>query len=177
MDIFDKIVRKINKGCVDIGVVLLVVVILASFTQVLCRYFLHIAAAWTEELARMAFNYSCMLGAGVCIAESSNPVMSMLTDHLTNKGNKKGLLAQRLFAYAVMLFITVLLIPIGIKFMGNVSIQTSAQLGINLKYLYLSIPIGLSIVVLNIINNVLTLLKNWGKDDTGTSQEAEEGAL
>lgn len=158
MRILDGFVKRINQICLHVGVVLLIVVVLAAFTQVLCRYVFNVAMPWTEELARMAFNWMCMLGVGICVAEASDPVMSMVPDLLKKRKNIRGEKTLQIFIYIVMLFMTLIIFYYGALTLQNVGIQTSPQLSVNFVYLYASIPVGMAIILINIANNFLKLV-------------------
>ena len=160
---FNKIVNKINKCFVNISAVIVLAIILLCFCQVMARYVLHVAAPWSEELAKSGFLWMCMLCCGICVFDESNPVMSMLPDVLGRRGNYTGKAIHGIIVHIIMLVTILIIICATITIYTGVSISETPIIGINFSYLYLSFIVGGFVTVLNIVLKIIELIKELSR--------------
>lgn len=133
-----KISDFLNKCVVPVGCVIFAVLVLATVTQVVCRYFLKASATWTEELARFCFIWSTMLGSSVLVKHGGHPAVDALSRKL--KGRVKA--AQEIFVCLVILAVCFIGIRYGFQLVGKTVRQLSPALRIPYGYIYLSFPVG-----------------------------------
>lgn len=67
---------KLIAGALFFFISMLIVV---TFTQVLCRFILQVPAVWTEELARMSFVWLIFLGSAIAVKEGTHLSLDMIT--------------------------------------------------------------------------------------------------
>lgn len=76
----------------EAGLVLLFVVMFAiAFANVITRYFLRYALAFTEEIVLAAFVWATLLGASVAFRRAAHLAFTFVVDHLPRRGQRAAL--------------------------------------------------------------------------------------
>lgn len=148
--VYVKIIDKLNVLVTAIVAALLFVVALAVMTQVLVRFVLtaldiNISAPWTEELARYTLIWMVFLGAAVGVRHAR---MIALEFGVRKLPARTGVPLR----YAVMILSMAffgLLFAVGIEFLELGRSETSPVLGITKDYVYLAMPVGMVLMILN----------------------------
>jgi len=129
--LFDFIVEY----CVGIiGCMMLITILLQIFT----RTFSKVPFSWTDELARFSFIWYCFLGSVLTMYKK----MHLGIDYFESKMNQKAKFANRIFVYSIEIIFGLLLAIYGFKLLSIIKIQKSPIMRIQMKYIYLSLPVS-----------------------------------
>ncbi|MFZ5754493.1 MAG: TRAP transporter small permease [Bacillota bacterium] len=114
--------------------------------QVFFRYFLKNPIFWAEELARYALVWMTFIGAAVALRQGMLANMDLIVGKLPAK------MRRGVFTIVSLLNIVLLgfLFYYSIKLVGEPSVlsQKSPAMGIPMSYVYLGMPIGLFLLIL-----------------------------
>ena len=169
MKICKRIADGILKAYAVLGVVALVLVIVATFLQVLTRYILPASLTWTEEGARYAFIWMSMLGAPLAARHCANASIDLLDSVFRGEAKKAHFVILQLLILAA----AVLIFPFGVKMVGQMMMRRSSALGIPMGYVYLAIPIGCAGISISAIYNILERV--FAKADSVPATQGSEG--
>ncbi|GAA0224765.1 TRAP transporter small permease [Marinomonas primoryensis] len=100
MQILTKFIARLQ---ITLGVLLLVIFLASTLTQVVTRY-LGISVLWTEEVAVNSFIWAMFLGAAVMVRENKHFGFDVLTHYF--KGTKRSILV--IFQNLIMLIFCLL---------------------------------------------------------------------
>ncbi|MGO4836568.1 TRAP transporter small permease, partial [Rhizobiaceae sp. 2RAB30] len=134
-----------------VGFLLGVATIAVTF-QILIRFVLdyfglNIAAPWTEEIARYALIWVIFLGAGIVCRYSGLIAVDMLPHALPSPFGG--------YVKAVAILVTIAffgtLVWVGLQFAASGAIETSPVMRVPMSYVYMSVPIGSLLAVVNLV--------------------------
>ncbi len=148
--------QKIENG-VLIGT--FIIMVIASFVQVLNRNIFHLGISWLEELSRYCMIYMALLAAEIGLRDGTQIAVTALTDKL--KGTFKNvveIIAKVVVcAFAVTVFVT----SFKLLWMQSVSNQVSPGLGLPMIVPYFAITFSFAIIsivqVSTLVNMVIKL--------------------
>jgi TRAP-type C4-dicarboxylate transport system permease small subunit len=130
----------------------LVMMSLATFGNVLFRYFLNSPLAWAEEFARYAFVWLVFMGAALCTKHNRHITIDALLIALPRRAQAICNLLADLVAMGLMLVI----IYYGLVLM-SMATQPTSTLGIPQYMVYAAMPIAAVLVIYH------SLGRMWGK--------------
>jgi TRAP-type C4-dicarboxylate transport system permease small subunit len=149
---FHSFVEKLNTARFtinDIAEKFVGIVVLAMFgslfTQVCCRYLLHHALSWPEEITMFLMAWMSFVGGGVALHRWMHIGIDFFTNKLTGRPHKVLMLVIRSF---VLLFSCVLLV-VGIDLVASSRGILSDGVRIPMVLPRLSMPIGAALMVFN----------------------------
>ena len=140
--------------------IILVLMVLTTALQIICRVFFS-ALSWSEELTRYLLVWSTFLGAG-CVFKTHGHISVLVFQNLLSPQIKKGikvlvnLLCLLLFGIAAFY---------GFKYMSMQGNQLSSSLRIPMKYIYFSIPLGFSMMIVYAFDNILRVFFAKGESE------------
>ena len=137
------------------GAVLLAAVVVIVLIQVVTRYVLHIAVSWPEELARYILVWMMFLGAAV--AEARHQQVSV--DTLSSLSSPRVRLGMHLVAAVAGLVSIGLLLHTSRPLFGPVGLSASPATGIELRWIYLALPVGATLLGLFLVDDLRQLLR------------------
>lgn len=150
------LVKKLDKNLEKYLLVVLLssTVILIAF-QVFMRYVMENSLSWTEELARFLFIWMVYIGISYGVKERRHIRVDAALHLLSKKGQK----LIRIFADVLFMVFCILIIKQGILVaMGLYNFgQTSPALSIPMAYVYLASPMGLSLTVIRLLQNIIAM--------------------
>ena len=146
LNVFKKASDGLNKICIIISVVLLGGMVVVTSAQIICRVFFT-ALSWSEELARYLLIWSTFIGAG-CVYKSKGHISIDIVQNLFKHNRKKVL---KIIVQLLCIILFIIAIVYGFRYMILMGSQKSAALLIPMKYMYLAIPIGCSIMCIHAI--------------------------
>lgn len=156
-----------------VGMLLGVATISVTY-QILIRFVLdyfgvNIAAPWTEEVARYALIWVVFIGVGIVCRYSGLIAVDILPHALPSPYG--GYI--KIFAILATIVFFGVLAWVGVEFAATGSIETSPVMRIPMSFVYLSIPVGSLLAVVNLAS---LLLENifLGRDIIQTDAEASE---
>ncbi|MBO8162137.1 MAG: TRAP transporter small permease [Brevibacillus sp.] len=135
----------------------LVILVLATFLQVVFRFLLKIPAPWTEEVTRIAFAYLVFFGAALGAKYQRHLSVDVLTT--VPAAVRKWVVA---LGYLLSILFVAVFAYFGWVHTVNSSIQTTPTLEISLSYLYMVMPLSGIIIIYYLIKNMM--LEWQGRD-------------
>jgi TRAP-type C4-dicarboxylate transport system permease small subunit len=138
-----------------LSVFIVCVICFAVFAQVLSRFVFKVPLSWTEELSRFALIWLTFVAASVALREGRHFVVDIFSHGLPPKWKNyygKFVLLVNLVLLAVLFYTGLGIVPVA-------HMQESAALNIHMSYVYLSIPCGAALMILN------TLFQLFEKSD------------
>ena len=127
--------------------------------EVIFRFVLHIGVTWTEELARFSFIWTSLIGAAIALEKKGLHDIDILIKYIPNIMQKIDTLLVNILI-GIMLAI---LIFYGIKLTELVNMQVSPTLEIRMSYVYVSIPIAASLMLISVFLDTINILINFKK--------------
>lgn len=148
-------VDKIARIFVVILTAILVVDVLIGVAN---RFIFHLALSWTEEIARYLFIWIIMMGAGIVLRLRGHIGLTFILKRLKKSKNWVILVTQ-----IMMLFFLLTVIVYGIKLFIFIlqKGQVSPASGIPLWLLFLSIPLGSSIMVIHLLSQIESTFRGF----------------
>lgn len=154
--IYTKFCDYLLKLYTSMGVLLLIVIVIASSLQVFTRYIMEDSLLGTEEVARYCFIWATMLGACICVSKFTHASVNLLNDALKGKAKK----IHSIIIDAVVFIAAAILIIEGINIVMSTTSQYSSGLGIPIWVVYLSMPVsGFGMAALSLERIFKKLLK------------------
>lgn len=149
IDVINRVVCWILGG-------LLFAMTLSTLWQVIVRFApsllgINIAASWTEEFARYAMIWMIFLGAAVACRRAQ----LIALDLIIMKSPKMIGVALKFVSLIICLIFFGLMTQLGIEFLDFGWIEFSPVLSVSKVWVYLSMPIGFSLMFLNTVTLML----------------------
>ncbi|PWU67219.1 MULTISPECIES: TRAP transporter small permease [Gracilibacillus] len=153
------IMKKLNQHIEEWMLVLLLVVSLSSITLQICmRFIFDNSLAWSEELARYCFIWLIYIGIAYGVKRSRHICLDVVYDIVPIPVKKVMLVASYILVgifAIVVIYYSYFMIEQIVSF-G----QKSAAMRINMAYVYLSVPVGMALTILRVIQNMVYVFKN-----------------
>ena len=147
-----KIIDKATYWFLFIGYSVLVMVLVL---QVFSRFIITLPFMWTEEVARYLFIWITYVAASVCIAKRRHIVV----DFIVLRFPIKIRLALEIFYSVGILLFAAYVAWWGFQFSQlNFSRPFFSTSALNLGIAYLSVPVGLTLVILNLFRNIYRII-------------------
>lgn len=147
------IIRKIERWIVVIGMgVMTAVTIYAVFN----RFVLKQSIQWSDELTRYIFIWVSLIGSSIAVEKNAHVGVSVFVDLFPIRIKKY----IYIIAYLFCLFFCIILVYTGFDLANSQSNQFSAAMRINMKYIFLSIPVSFSIMGINFIGSIVKIITN-----------------
>ncbi|MBQ1715624.1 MAG: TRAP transporter small permease [Firmicutes bacterium] len=120
------------------------------FAQVCTRAFGN-SISWSEELVRYLYVWETWLGVSYATKRGSQLRITMIRDKLSPKGQ----MAIEIFVTIVWLAFAAFVFYMGVRAIGQIAKfgQVSSALRVPLKYCYLSIPVGMAMMSIRLIES------------------------
>lgn len=146
-----------------------IVMVVASFAQVLNRNIFHLGISWFEELARYCMVYMALIAAEAGLRDGTQISITVLTDKLTGTAKKIILVVSKLVVcvFAVTIFIT----SFKLLWMQNVSHQMSPGLRIPMLVPYFAITFSFAIISLIQTGMLAVLVRNLLHKDSDKEEK------
>ena len=147
----------IDRICCAMIIILIAMMVLVTSLQIICRVFFN-ALSWSEEVTRYLLVYSTFFGAASVYKKSGHISVLVVQQLLPPRFQKfaaafVNLLCLALFGIAVFY---------GFRYMKLQGNELSAALRVPMKYLYMSIPIGFSFMIVHAIDNIFSIFRKEG---------------
>ncbi len=141
----ERAARLFDRALETICLTLLVGTVVIALTQVFFRYVLNASLAWPEEVARWSFVWLVFLGMALNTRRRSHIAIDFLSRRMPTSWHP----AHSVIVRSVVAGISVMLIVHGLDLVGR-STYVSPAMEWPFKYLYLAIPVGAALNLLNL---------------------------
>lgn len=147
-----------------IGVTLMLVTFLL-FVNIILRFFFSSGITWAEEFIRYGIIWITFIGASVCFQRGSHVAVDLLIDFIPKKMKKALSLTIHVLAIIFMVFI----IKYGFDLVAfsKGTGQLAPALQIEMYWIYLAIPIGAVLSLIQIIIHVVNTFRNGEQAQSG----------
>ncbi len=147
---------------------LLVMMTVGALGQVIVRFVVPLfgfnaSAAWTEEVARFSMIWTVFLGAAWALRHGELIALDLVTHAVPRWLG----VTIKVLAYLSCAAFCVLLIVIGVEFAEIGEIERSPVLGLSKWYVFMALPIGAGLMVMNILGFLLACIIE-GSDPRGS---------
>ncbi len=142
-----------------VAMVAFCIMLILVTAQIVFRYFLQISVPWTEEAARWFYAWQIFLGSAVAMRHKLHLRVTILIDYLPAKVQR---VLDLLVASAGLVFLA------GIVWGSLIMIRTvypvqAGSFPISTSYLYLSIPVGLVVMLILSGRDVISAARQFGQ--------------
>ncbi|WP_431305619.1 TRAP transporter small permease [Sediminicoccus sp. BL-A-41-H5] len=146
---------------------LLLMMTVGALGQVIVRFALPLigfnaSAAWTEEVARFSMIWTVFLGAAWALRHGELIALDVVTHAVPRAMG----IAVKVLAYLACAAFCLLLVVIGLEFAEIGEIERSPVLGLSKWYVFMALPIGAGLMVMNILGFLLACIIE-GSDPRG----------
>lgn len=152
MDSFMKPLEKILQITVSLLIGAMMVWV---FVQVIGRYAFNYTPSFGEELARYMFVWVVFLSLPVVAKKGGHMAIEMVTIRLRGSALKIVRVCADIFTIAFLL----IMVFGGVKMVMLASFQISAALQISMSWVYCVIPFGCLIMLLNVVDSFIKLIR------------------
>lgn len=119
-----------------VAALMLLAIVLIVLSNVFFRYFLHIGLGWTEEAARFLLIAMTFVAAAVAVKEWAHFRLVLIAKWIPESSQR----LVQLFAIAVVVVMSAILVRYGISIAIVSWFQTSPTMEWSMGYLYLIVP-------------------------------------
>ncbi len=120
--------------------------------QIMCRFFFT-ALSWSEELARYLMIWLTFLGASMGVKRGTHIAVSFAVSPLSPRWRQ----GMALLVQTLALYFFLLVAFYGWRLMNLQAFQVSAGLGISMRYVYVSLPVGGILCAIHVLAEILQL--------------------
>jgi TRAP-type C4-dicarboxylate transport system permease small subunit len=132
----------------------LVMMSLATFGNVLLRYFLNSPLGWAEEFARYAFIWLVFMGAALCTKHNRHITIDALVVFLPRRAQA----VCNLLADTVALGLMLVIIYYG-SILASMATQPTSTLGIPQYMVYIAMPIAATLIIYHSLGRMWSRLR------------------
>ncbi|MFV0393131.1 MAG: TRAP transporter small permease, partial [Coprobacillaceae bacterium] len=131
--------QKLNRILITFCAALLGLMVVEALWQVITRYVFNSPSVWTDEMLRFQLIWLTMIGAPTAHGLNRVMAVTILTDRFSElKKNTNKIVVETI----ILIFSIFILIIGGFGVALNASTQVSATLGINMFFIYVSVPVS-----------------------------------
>ena len=157
---FANVVKKVSDGidkiCLAIIVAILGAMVVVTMAQIISRLAGN-AFLWTEELNRYLLIWGTLIGAGCAYKEGSHISITFVQGMCSARTERM----LRMFVHIVCLIAFIAMTYFSFEYAMKQA-QLAPVLRIPMKYMYLSIPIGFSLMAIHALDALLQVLQEKG---------------
>lgn len=155
-----------------LGLALFIALTVVVFMQVTTRYIFHNPYLWTEEVARYLLLWVTMMGAALS-AQTQRHFIIEFYDYKRIRNPSLNTFF-RLIPHIAFALLALIMVISGIEY----TIMSGARMGrlsnINMKYVFMSIPVSGATILLYCIHHLATII--LGEDERDESHQSTERA-
>jgi TRAP-type C4-dicarboxylate transport system permease small subunit len=153
-------------------IVLMAVMCAVTFAQAAGRYALHFSLTWSEELSRFMMVWISMLGGAVAARRRLHVGFEALTEALPTRVRRLVRAVALLLALAIFGFMA----WYGVKLARFNMRQVSAALEWPMGVPYAAVPVGASLLVLFLLEELLRTVARRAGDDRAAAVDLGAGS-
>lgn len=153
-DQLGSILNRIARALSQLTVAVMVITVLA---QVFMRYFIKSPLVWGDELAKYSLVFMTFIGASVALRDKQLAAMELLTEKFP--GPTKRIVAIGVYIIELALLGFLFYYSIILMMEGSVQAQLSPALQIPMMWVYISLPLGLGLMIIQAIVLMINYIK------------------
>lgn len=159
----DKVIRAYDHLEEALLFVILTAMVAIIFIQVVMRYVFSNALSWSEELARYLYVWSTWVGVSYSARRGTHLRITMFRDSLSPKG-RRGL---EIIVTIIWILFGIFVLCLGIEAVSTIAAfgQLSSAMRIPMQFCYLSIPVGMGLMILRLLGSLITQIRNFGQSE------------
>lgn len=150
--------------------VLLLAMFIVIIMEVIFRYAFKSAPFWTEELARYIMFYMVLIGSSAAIRQKKHPALEFVIQNFNRRFRK----CWDLLIDILIFFILIVILRQGYKMAVYEIIARTPALRISFFWVYLALPIGAVLMMVQIIAKYFFGLSNRDISSNKTPVTTEE---
>lgn len=137
------------------------------FLQVIMRYVFQNSLSWSEELARYLYVWQTWIGVSYAARNGSHLRITMIKDRLSAKGQKM----LELFVTVVWVGFAIFVIVQGMSAVITITTfgQKSSALMIPMQICYYSIPVGMGLMIIRLLQHAWKNLRSSTPEEGGAA--------
>jgi TRAP-type C4-dicarboxylate transport system permease small subunit len=152
-----KLVNLIEKIQLTLGVLFLSTFLVATLIQIFARY-AKLSVLWTEEIATFSFVYAVFMGAAVMVRHREHFAFNVLIEKMSPKKASIMKLVNNMIMIVFLGFLTYYSKTLVTTFWNyNWIVLTQIKMG----YVWISLPITFITMIIYLIEDVFTNIKNF----------------
>ncbi len=137
-------------------VLLFAAIVVVVFAQVVSRFVFNAPFSWSEELARYLQVWLILLGSAACVRRG----LHLTVDYAVHSLEPRRQRDVRLLALAGVIFFLGVVVVSGIALISATANQTTPALEIPIRVVYLALPIGALLMLIEALALGYELLSN-----------------
>lgn len=167
VDLYSKIMDMLFKAIRAVLAVALVIMVVVTSIEVVRRYIFGLSFVWAEELVKFLLVSVTFLGGAAAYKAGGMAYLDLLTSHLSESINKIIGIVNNVIIILVCAYLSMQ--GFAYTFSPMVSRMKSTGLKLNMSFVYISIPIGFSFIILFAIEQILKAVseKKQQKEEVG----------
>jgi TRAP-type C4-dicarboxylate transport system permease small subunit len=154
------LVKRVNKVSEHFLNILLIIMVVVVFLQVIFRFLITIPLSWSEEVSRYIMVWTTFLGAALAVEKKAHPYVEVLVNLLPLTIR----IPMNILIICLCCVFYAILVFYGTMFVTTSVMQPSAALEIPMGYVYIVIPVG---GILLILNSLAEMQAVWKKREGG----------
>ncbi len=139
--------RGLAVGCEVIAALILIAVTCINLAQVVGRYFIGTSIPWAEEIMRYVMMWLMMLGSVACIYRAEHMAIDSVIQSVPERWRQH----MRSLLYSIGGLFCLLLVIYGWHAALANNMQFAAASGIRMSIPYMAIPIGGTLIIVEIV--------------------------
>ncbi|MFJ7969749.1 TRAP transporter small permease [Psychrobacillus sp. NPDC096389] len=140
-----RFIDRLNKVMGYILTLLLAIMTAIIFWQVFSRFVVGSSLSWSEELSRFLMIFMILIGSSIALRNNELIAIEILLEKVENLSKKIVVIT----IHVISLVFFVILIKYGYSMAQSFTNQMAPGLGISMKYIYLALPLGGVLLLLN----------------------------
>ncbi len=151
LDTLDNVIRKINKGVMDVIMIIGISMLVIALIHIFSRYVLNSSLTWSEELLKIMLVWFCLLSASY-IAVRRDHVSIVVFKQMFPKKIEHGM---DLFMQILMFIASLIVCFIGIRMMIKAGSRVTPALNFPYAGKYAAVTVAFAVIALYEFRNML----------------------
>lgn len=129
------------------SVVIICVICFTILFQVASRFLFKVPLSWTEEVSRFSLIWLTFISASIALRDNGHFAVDVISHRLSATSQKY----YQIGIFLLMLVYLFTILKTGITLVPIAHMQESPALDIHMSYVYLAIPCGAALMIVNIL--------------------------
>ncbi|MCO5119565.1 MAG: TRAP transporter small permease [Burkholderiaceae bacterium] len=148
-----------------ITIIAFVAMVVSTCAQVVCRYLLSYSLPWADELARFSLVWMVFVGMVATLARGQHVTADVLLERY--RGRMRLIMLTLVDLASILLFGC--LLYGGVKLVEMTGTQMTASLGVPKSWIYAALPIGATLMLIELLLQIVRRLRQPASDSDAPS--------